>query len=92
MSIAERLTRQDQPDRSAEVRDRVQDRLAEALGARLYDDAMSDGDLRRLVDSRLRELLGEEEVSLSMQEKAQIIRQIGDNILGLGPLEPFIRD
>jgi pilus assembly protein CpaF len=92
MSLAERLTRQELPDRSAEVRDRVQERLIEVLGARLYDDAMSDTELRKLVDGRLRELLEEEEVPLSIQEKVQIIQQIGDNILGLGPLEPFIRD
>jgi pilus assembly protein CpaF len=92
MSLAERLSREERPDRSVEVRDRVQERLVEVLGARLYDDAMSDGDLRRLVDTRLRELLGEEQVPLSIQEKAHIIQQIGDNILGLGPLEPFVRD
>jgi pilus assembly protein CpaF len=86
------LTRQEQPDRSAEVRDRIQERLVEVLGARLYDDALTDSDLRRLVDARLRELLNEEEIPLSIQEKAHIIQQIGDNILGLGPLEPFIRD
>jgi pilus assembly protein CpaF len=92
MSLAERLSREERPDRSVEVRDRVQERLVEVLGARLYDDAMSDGDLRRLVDTRLRQLLGEEQVPLSIQEKAHIIQQIGDNILGLGPLEPFVRD
>jgi len=92
MSLAERLERQDRPDRTAEVRDRVQQSLVEDLGARLYDDAMSDLELRRLVHARLRTLLDEEEVPLSVQEKAQIIQQIGDSILGLGPLEPFIRD
>ena len=74
------------------MRDRVQERLVEVLGPLLHDDAMTDVDLRRLVDGRLRELLDEEEVPLSIEEKAQIIQQIGDNILGLGPLEPFIRD
>ncbi len=92
MSIADRLSRQELPDRGAEVRDRIQERLVEVLGSRLRDDAMTDSDLRRLVDGRMRELLAEEAVPLSVQEKAQIIRQIGDNILGLGPLEPFIRD
>ena len=92
MSLSERLSRQERPDRSVEVRDRIQEQLIGVLGARLYDDAMSDGDLRRLVDSRLRDLLEAEEMPLSIQEKAQIIQQIGDNILGLGPIEPFIRD
>ena len=92
MSLAERLAKQERPDRSAEVRDRVQERLVEVLGPRLYDDAMSDAELRRLVHDHVRELLEEEEVPLSLQEKAVIIQQIGDSILGLGPLEPFIRD
>jgi pilus assembly protein CpaF len=92
VSLAERLSRQERPDRSVEVRDRIQEQLIGVLGGRLYDDAMSDGDLRRLVDSRLRDLLEAEEMPLSIQEKAQIIQQIGDNILGLGPIEPFIRD
>jgi pilus assembly protein CpaF len=92
VSLAERLSRQEQPDRTAEIRDQIQARLIEVLGARLYDDAMEDGELRRLVDRRLRELLEEVATPLSIQEKAQIIQQIGDNILGLGPIEPFIRD
>jgi pilus assembly protein CpaF len=92
VSLAERLAKQERPDHTVEVRDRVQERLVEALGPRLYDDALSDGQLRDLVYSKLRTLLSEEEVPLSAQEKAHIIQQIGDVVLGLGPLEPFVRD
>ncbi len=92
MSLAERLSKIERPDRTAEVRNRVQGRLVESLGPKLYDATMSDGELQDLVHGRLRELLEEEQVPLSAQEKALIIQQIGDNILGLGPIEPFIRD
>src|SRR5919197_1342626 len=92
MSLAERLAKQDRPDRTAEVRNRVQERLVEALGPRLYDSTVSEGQLQQLVHERLRELLEEESTRLSSQEKAQIIRQIGDSIMGLGPLEQFVRD
>jgi pilus assembly protein CpaF len=92
MSLAERLARQERPVRSNEVQDRIQGRLVEALGPRLYDEGLSDGELRDLVHRHLRELLEEEETPLSAGEKAQIIQQIGDAILGLGPLEPFVRD
>jgi pilus assembly protein CpaF len=92
MSLAERLMKQELPDRTAEVRDRLQEQLVQTLGSRLYQDAPSDSDLRKLVHGRLQELLAEEDVPLSIQEKAQIIQQIGDSILGLGPLEVFIRD
>ena len=92
MSLAERLTKQDRPDRTGEIADRVQRRLIESLGPRLYDDALTDPQLRELVHDRLRSLLDEEDVPLSVQEKALIIQQIGDVVLGLGPLEPFVRD
>jgi pilus assembly protein CpaF len=74
------------------VRDRVQDKLVDTLGAKLYDASLSDKDLQELVHTRLRELLDEEHVPLSAQEKAIIIQQIGDGILGLGPIEPLVRD
>jgi pilus assembly protein CpaF len=92
MSLADRLAKAQQRDRISEVRTRVQERLVEVLGPRLYDSTLSDTELEGLVHQRLRELLDEEEASLSAQEKLLIVRQIGDSVLGLGPLEPFVRD
>jgi pilus assembly protein CpaF len=92
MSLADRLAKAQQRDRISEVRTRVQERLVESLGPRLYDATMSDTELEGLVHQRLRELLDEEEGTLGAQEKLLIVRQIGDSVLGLGPLEPFVRD
>jgi pilus assembly protein CpaF len=92
MSLADRLAKAQQRDRISEVRQRVQERLVESLGPRLYDATLSDTELEGLVHQRLRELLDEEEGPLAAQEKLLIVRQIGDSVLGLGPLEPFVRD
>jgi pilus assembly protein CpaF len=92
MSLAERLAQSGQPDRIAAVRSRVQGALVEALGPKLYDMSLTEAELRELVHQQLRELLDEEEITLSVQEKARVIQQIGDGILGLGPLEPYVRD
>ncbi|MEX0832521.1 MAG: CpaF family protein [Actinomycetota bacterium] len=94
MSLQDRLAKGggDRPDRIAQVRDRLQERLVEVLGPQLYDATMSDDELERMFHQRLRELLDEEQVPLSNQEKMLIIRQIGDTVMGLGPLEPFVRD
>ncbi len=92
MSLADRLAKTTQRDRIAEVRARVQERLVEVLGPRLYDSTLSDTDLEGLVHQRLRELLDADDMPLSAQEKLLIVRQIGDSVLGLGPLEPFVRD
>ena len=92
MSLADRLAKAQTKDRITEVRVRVQERLVEVLGPRLYDSTLSDNELEGLVHQRLRELLDEEESPLSAQEKLLIVRQIGDSVLGLGPLEPYVRD
>jgi pilus assembly protein CpaF len=92
MSLAERLANSTTKDRITDTRTRVQERLVETLGPRLYDATLSDAQLEGLVQQQLRELLDQEESGLSPQEKLQIVRSIGDSVLGLGPLEPFTRD
>ncbi|MGH2791583.1 MAG: CpaF family protein [Actinomycetota bacterium] len=92
MSLAERLSKAQLPDRLAEVRARLQTRLVEVLGPRLYDTAVSESELAELVQQRLGELLDQEELPLSSREKQLIIKQIGDIVLGLGPLEEFMSD
>jgi len=92
VSLAERLAKVERDDKVGEVRARLQQRLVDVLGPKLYDAGMSDPELQTIVQGKLRELLDEEEVSLSATERAQVIRQIGDTVLGLGPLEPFLRD
>ena len=93
-SLSDRLGRSggDRPGRINEVSNRIQGRLIEVLGPSLYDSATSEAELQTLVGMRIRELLEEEKVPLSAQEKAQIIQQISDSVMGLGPLEPFILD
>ncbi|MGH2699504.1 MAG: CpaF family protein [Actinomycetota bacterium] len=92
MSLAERLSKAQLPDRLAEIRTRLQSRLVEVLGPRLYDSAVSESELADLVQQRLGELLDAEEVPLSSREKAIIVKQITDIVLGLGPLEEYMAD
>ena len=93
MSLADRLAKGgERPDRIAQVRAKVQDQLIEILGPKMYDAALSDDELERMFHQELRKLLDEEDIPLSSNEKLLIIRQIGDTVMGLGPLEPFVRD
>ncbi|MDQ3940653.1 MAG: CpaF family protein, partial [Actinomycetota bacterium] len=92
MSLVERLARSGSVDRATEVRDRVQAKLVDALGPRLYESGPSEEELEKLVREHLRSLLDEEEIPLSGQEKLEMTRDISDVVLGLGPLEEFMRD
>jgi len=92
VSLADRLSKAELPDRTADVAARVQTRLVEVLGPRLYDGAVSESELRDQVHQRLAELLEGEASPLSAREKAQVIRQVADIVLGLGPIEEFMAD
>ncbi|HET7481751.1 MAG TPA: CpaF family protein [Actinomycetota bacterium] len=92
MSLAERLARTQGSDRLTSVRDQIQARLIEVLGPLLYDSRVDERELEGMVQERLRDLLAEENVPLSAQEKAHISKQISDIVLGLGPLEEFTAD
>ncbi len=92
MSLAERLTGADRPDGNGEARARVRARLVEELGPKLVDDSVADHVLQDVIRRRLGELLDEDEASLSRRDKAAIIQDVTEDVLGLGPLDAFLRD
>lgn len=75
-----------------EIKRRVHDALLELLGPSLYDAKMGEAEL----DSRVRQTLGQvisaQDTMLSTAERQQIQKEISDEILGYGPLEPLLQD
>jgi pilus assembly protein CpaF len=62
---------------------------------RLNLEALASADRPRAeaeIRSLLFELLGEEAVPLSLSEREQILSDVIDEVFGLGPLEPLLRD
>ena len=92
MSLAERLAKTQKEDRASEVAVRIQRRLVEVLGPKLHDTSMPESELHDLVHRNLLELIQEEKTKISARERAEILQRVGDGVLGLGPLEEFIRD
>jgi pilus assembly protein CpaF len=79
-------------DPLADVRRRAHQALLDLLGPRLYDVVTSDEDLERQVREALPDVLAQEEGVLSASDRATAFRQILDEILGHGPIEPLLRD
>jgi pilus assembly protein CpaF len=79
-------------DPLAEVRRRAHRALLELLGPRLYDTMESDDDLEKQVRDALPDVLAKEEGVLSASDRATAFRQIMDEIMGHGPIEPLLRD
>ncbi|MDP9220396.1 MAG: CpaF family protein, partial [Actinomycetota bacterium] len=89
-SAAHRLRRSVDP--FAEVKRTVHQQLLETLGPKLYDSQMTQGELEQKVRQTLQEVLAVEETPLSNADRTRVASEVADDILGYGPLEPFLRD
>lgn len=75
-----------------ELRQKIHHHLIEELGPVLYDKRLSEDDLRRRVQDQLQSALAKERVPLSAADKAQLIQDVSDDILGYGPIDRFLKD
>ena len=66
--------------------------LVESLGPRLYDPHLSESELASQVRATLQEVIDSEQTPLSHADRTRIAQDVSDDILGHGPLEPYLRD
>jgi len=78
-------------DPYAELKTRVHHACIAKLGPQLFS-AEATGDLTDQVMRAVTEQLALDRTPLTRDERRQITREIADDILGYGPLEPFLRD
>jgi pilus assembly protein CpaF len=82
--------RQEQLD---ELRQRVHQYVIEELGPLLTDQRMSEAETRKLVHEHVHKALAEEtETAISGGERAQLVRDVCDDVLGYGPIDELIRE
>src|SRR6478735_2110727 len=79
-------------DPFAEVKRTVHQRLVSTIGPKLYDANKSQAELEQQVRATLQEVIAGEETPLTMSDRVRIAQEIADDILGYGPIEPFLRD
>src|SRR5438046_10714935 len=78
-------------DPYSELKTRIHHACIATLGAELFKREAT-GDLTERVTRAVTEQLVLDRTPLTRDERRQIIREISDDILGYGPLEPFLRD
>jgi len=74
------------------LRRRIHQRVIAELGPQLSDAGSDDGELGPAVQQLLNQALREEATPLSGADKQQLVRDLTDDILGHGPIEPYLRD
>src|SRR5688500_3520661 len=78
-------------DPYAELKTRVHHACIAKLGPELFS-AQPNEDLSERVLRAVTEQLALDRTPLTREERRQVVREITDDILGYGPLEPFLRD
>jgi pilus assembly protein CpaF len=73
-----------------EAKYRVQNRLVNELDPKL--DLSNQTEVRRQIEELFGKIADEEGLALTRAERVRMLEQITDEILGLGPLEPLLRD
>ncbi len=66
--------------------------LIEEMHEELDNEDLTDQQMQTLLESRLYRLLDGEETPLSSADRAEIVEDVIDNIMGYGPIEPLLND
>ena len=75
-----------------DLKSKIHDRLLDFIDLSIIDSLDPDtlrAELRRMVERILQEI---GRIPLNFNERETLIREIQDEVLGLGPLEPFLQD
>jgi pilus assembly protein CpaF len=70
----------------------VHQSLLNNLGPKLYDSRLTQPELEQKVRQTLTEVLSAGEMPLTTADRVRIAQEIADDILGYGPIEPYLRD
>lgn len=74
-----------------EIKSRIHHRLMDRLNLKIIDELEPDV-VRNEIGELVRELLLEEDTPLNLEEREKLVREVQDEVLGLGPLEPLLAD
>ena len=87
-----RITRERYVDPYAGIKRKVHQQLLENLGPTLYDARMDEVELTHRVKQTLQQVIDADETLITNADRNRIGREVSDEILGYGPLEPYLRD
>jgi pilus assembly protein CpaF len=79
-------------DPLAQLKLRAQQALFARLGARLYDSSLTEEQLQAFVKQELSEVIEAERTPLTPAERQRLTSDVIDDVLGYGPIQPFLDD
>nr|WP_253905042.1 CpaF family protein [Arthrobacter sp. H14] len=79
-------------DAFAGLKQRAATALFERMGSRFNDSAVTEEELRTAAREELSQVIDAEQVPLTPDERRRLIRDVADDVLGLGPLQRLLDD
>ncbi len=79
-------------DAFAALKERAATALFERMGTRFNDSAVKEDELRATARDELIRIVDAEQVPLSGEERARLVRDVADDVLGYGPLQRLLDD
>ena len=102
MSLADRVKAAKEADAQSDnqreetrkdLRRKLHFKVVEGLGPTLYDRQMSDAELKLRVMEMLEWALDQEQsLALTRTDRLGLLQEIADDVLGYGPIDPFLAD
>ena len=74
------------------LKKRAQDALFARLGTRMHDASMSEEQLGTFVVQELGRVIEAEQVPLTAEERARLVAELTDDVLGYGAIERYLAD
>ena len=75
-----------------DLRQKMHQFVISELGPILYDQRVSEADLRKQVEEQLHKALAQERLALTAQERQGVVQSVFDDVLGYGPIDNLLRD
>ena len=75
-----------------EIKDDVYELLLERLGAQLYESQIEASLLEKQVYEAIAEVIERADLTLTSFDRANLVQEVVDEVLGLGPIQPLLRN
>jgi len=75
-----------------DLRQKMHQFVISELGPILYDQRVSEADIRKQVEEQLHKALAQERLALTANERQGVVQSVFDDVLGYGPIDRLLRD
>jgi len=75
-----------------DLRHKMHQFVIQELGPILYDQRVSEADLRKQVEEQLHKALAQERLALAASERQGLVQSVFDDVLGYGPIDSLLRE